>query len=134
MNHRIRASGGLVYFSPELKVTYRPRATVEALARQYFLYGRWRRVVARSHRGTITARYLAAPAMVLGVGGAAVLGAVWRPALAVPGAYLLGTVAAGLWISRGEAQPVRVRTPAVLAVMHWSWGIGFLTSPRDLPR
>ena len=134
MNHRIRESGGLVYFTPDLRVTYRPRSTIKALAKQYFLYGRWRRVVARSHQGTINARYLAAPAMVTGVGGATVVGLFWTPALAVPAAYVLGTLAAGLAISRHEDWPVRLRTPGVLATMHWSWGAGFLTSPRDLPR
>lgn len=134
MNHRIRLSGGLVYFSPELRVTYRPRGTIGALARQYFLYGRWRRIVARNHRGTLNARYLAPPAMVLGVGGATLFGLFWRPALAVSGAYVLATVAAGLLISRGEDPSVRSRTPVVLTIMHWSWGLGFLTSPRDLPR
>ena len=134
MNHRIRESGGLVYFTPDLRVTYRPRSTIKALAKQYFLYGRWRRVVARSHQGTINARYLAAPAMVTGVGGATVVGLFWTPALAVPAAYVLGTLAAGVTISRHEDWPVRLRTPGVLATMHWSWGAGFLTSPRDLPR
>jgi len=134
MNHRIRETGGLVYFTPDLKVTYRPRATVKALAKQYFLYGRWRRVVARSHKGTINARYLAPPAMVAGVSGSTLLGLLWAPALAVPAAYLLGTAATGLAISRDEDWPVRLRTPAVLATMHWSWGVGFLTSPRSLPR
>lgn len=134
MNHRIRESGGLVYFTPDLRVTYRPRATTKTLAKQYFLYGRWRRVVARSHQGTINARYLAAPMMVTGVGGATALGLFWTPALVVPAAYLVGTAAAGLAISRGEDWQVRLRSPGILATMHWSWGVGFLTSPRSLPR
>lgn len=134
MNHRIRQSGGLVFFTPDLKVTYRPRASVKALARQYFLYGRWRRVVARTHEGTINARYLAAPAMVAGVGGSTLVGLLWRPALAVPAAYALITTAAALAISRREDPGVRLRVPVVLGVMHWSWGIGFLSSPSDLPR
>ena len=134
MNHRIRQSGGLVYFTPDLRVTYRPRASVKALAEQYFLYGRWRRVVARSHEDTITGRYLAAPVMVLGVSAGTVAALFWTPALAVPAAYLVGTAGAGLAISRGEPWSVRLRTPGVLATMHWSWGLGFLLSPRDLPR
>lgn len=134
MNHRIRETGGLVYFTPRMRVTYRPRSTVRALASQYFLYGRWRRVVARSHQGTINGRYLAAPVMVLGVSGGTLLALVWSPALAVPAAYVLGTTAAGLAISRDEDWSVRVRLPGVLATMHWSWGVGFLTSPRSLPR
>src|SRR5207247_2275887 len=33
MNHRIRQAGGLIWFQPGLRVTYRPRATLAALAR-----------------------------------------------------------------------------------------------------
>lgn len=134
MNHRIRESGGLVYFTPKLRVVYRPRSSVRSLARQYFDYGRWRRVVARRHRGTINARYLAAPSMVIGVGGAALLGA-WRSeALVIPGAYLASTVLAGIYISRAEPPRVRALTPLVLMTMHWSWGLGFLLSAQELPR
>ena len=43
LNYRIRAGGGRIWFTPELHVTYRPRAGVRALAAQYFHYGRWRR-------------------------------------------------------------------------------------------
>lgn len=134
LNHRIRMAGGLVYFTPELKVVYRPRSTVRSLARQYHDYGRWRRVVARRHRGTINARYLAAPAMVIGVGSAALVG-VWRPeSLVIPGAYLAGTILAGTYISRAEPLRVRALTPLVLMTMHWSWGLGFLLSSRKLSR
>src|SRR5215469_7832195 len=59
LNYRIRASGGLVWFTPELQVTYRPRASLRALARQHFRYGRWRRVVARRYPETVNPRYLA---------------------------------------------------------------------------
>src|ERR1700742_2326199 len=63
LNYRIRAAGGLIWFTPALKVTYRPRATLGALAKQQFRYGRWRRVVARRYPETVNARYLAAPAV-----------------------------------------------------------------------
>ena len=61
MNHRIRQAGGLIWFDPRLKVTYRPRASVRALAIQYFNYGRWRRVICREHPGTANLRYLTPP-------------------------------------------------------------------------
>ena len=61
LNYRIRAGGGLIWFTPELRVTYRPRATLCALASQHFRYGRWRRVVARRYPETVNRRYLAAP-------------------------------------------------------------------------
>ncbi len=62
LNYRIRARGGLVWFTPELRVTYRPRASLRALGAQYFHYGRWRRVVVREHPETASFRYLAPPA------------------------------------------------------------------------
>ncbi len=134
MNHRIRESGGKVWFTPALKVTYRPRASVSALARQYFHYGRWRRVVARYHEGTINPRYLAAPAMVGVTTAALVTGFFWAPAWAVPLGYAAGVTVGGLAITRGESGRTRAAAPLVLATMHWAWGIGFLTSPRRLTR
>ncbi|GAA2153077.1 glycosyl transferase family 2 [Humibacillus xanthopallidus] len=134
MNHRIRESGGTVWFTPDLRVTYRPRASVKALAKQYFHYGRWRRVVARHHEGTINPRYLAPPTMVVVTTAATVAGFFWAPAWAVPAAYAAGIVAGGAAISRGESARTRVATPAVLATMHWAWGVGFITSPRRLTR
>lgn len=135
LNHRIRSSGGLVWFMPDLTVTYRPRGTLEALARQYFNYGRWRRVVAARHEGTINLRYLAPPAMVVGTSAATLLGLASRRtrfALLVPAAYGLAVTAGGFAISRDESLPTRVRTPLALATMHWCWGLGFITSPKRL--
>ena len=62
LNYRIRARGGQIWFTPELRVTYRPRASVRALVAQYFHYGRWRRVIVREHPETASFRYLAPPA------------------------------------------------------------------------
>lgn len=134
MNHRIRRTGGRVWFVPELKVTYRPRSTVQALGRQYFLYGRWRRVVARHHEGTINLRYLAPPVMVAVTSMAVASGLFWWPAWALPAGYLAAITVGGVVISSGESVRTRLATPMVLGVMHWAWGIGFITSPRALTR
>jgi hypothetical protein len=140
MNHRIRALGGLVWFSPRLRVSYRPRSTVRDLARQYRDYGRWRRVVARTHPGTINPRYLAPPAALLGVAAGTGLGlaaaVTGRSGLArglvLPAGYAsvvaVGTVLAG----RGLPAVAAARLPVVLPTMHMAWGWGFLTSPRSL--
>src|SRR5215472_9316533 len=61
LNYRIRARGRLIWFTPELRITYRPRASVLALGSQYFHYGRWRRVIVREHPETANFRYLAPP-------------------------------------------------------------------------
>jgi glycosyltransferase involved in cell wall biosynthesis len=133
LNHRIREGGGLVWFTPRMTVTYRPRSTLRSLAKQYADYGRWRRVVMREHRGTANARYLAPPAAVVAVTVGTVVGlTVWRPALLAPlgyaGAVLLGTAVVG----RDLPPRARAWLPAVLATMHGAWGVGFLSSSRSL--
>ncbi|SNC71452.1 Glycosyl transferase family 2 [Kytococcus aerolatus] len=132
MNWRIRQAGGVVWFTPDLRVTYRPRGSLRALARQYRDYGRWRRVVAAVHEGSINLRYLAPPTALVGVVAGTVLGAAWRPALLAPGGYLTGVVLGGLWEARHEEPAVAARVPLVIGTMHMSWGWGFLTSPRRL--
>ena len=149
LNHRIRLSGGLIWFEPELRVTYRPRSNPRALGAQYFHYGRWRRVVARQHAGTINLRYLAPPAAVsliiagtaVGIAGLAALAA-GAPAavgwlalgLIIPVTYLAGITAVAVVFGRGLTPGVRARAPVALATMHLCWGAGFLTSRRTLLR
>lgn len=128
LNFRIRAAGGIVWFTPDLLVTYRPRGSFRALSRQYREYGRWRRVVAREHKGSINARYLAPPTALAAIAIGAVGGLRWRPLWVIPVAYATGVTVGGLAISRSESVGTRLRTPAVLATMHLSWGWGFLTS------
>lgn len=128
MNYRIRQAGGQVWFTPDLRVTYRPRATLSALARQYFQYGTWRRVVAREHKGSINPRYLAPPVALAGVVTGTIVGAFWRPALAAPVGYVALVTVGGLQASQGRPAAVRARMPLVLATMHMSWGAGFLAS------
>ncbi|MDK1475738.1 glycosyltransferase family 2 protein [Streptomyces sp. 549] len=135
LNYRIRSAGGRIWFSPELLVSYRPRPSVAALAKQYRNYGRWRHVVARYHAGSINLRYLAPPAAVLAVGAGLVAGAVFSPwALVLPGGYLAAITAGSLPAGRGLPVGARVRIPVALATMHMSWGWGYLTSPRKLAR
>ena len=129
LNHRIREAGGLVWFSPRLRVAYRPRPTLRALARQYRDYGRWRRVVARTHSGTINARYLAPPAALVGFVGGLAGGFVWRPLWLAPAAYLASTTVGGLAVRDPRLRAVdRLWLPVVLPTMHLCWGWGFLSS------
>jgi succinoglycan biosynthesis protein ExoA len=148
LNHRIRQAGGLIWFQPALRVTYRPRTTVRALSIQYFRYGRWRRVVARQHAGTINLRYLAPPLAATAVGAgtlaglagvsalAAGAGGVWPAVLtagfAAPLGYLAAVSLVGVRAARQLTPAAAARLPLVLTTMHMTWGTGFLTSPRRL--
>jgi glycosyltransferase involved in cell wall biosynthesis len=131
LNFRLRAAGGTVYFDPRLVVTYRPRGSVKALAKQYFEYGRWRRVVSRRHEGTINYRYLAPPFTVLGVLVSLVSGALVSPFLFIPAlTYAFFILIASARI--GKSLTEFVCLPLILLTMHMTWGMGFLTSPKSL--
>ncbi|MCC9311767.1 glycosyltransferase family 2 protein [Kitasatospora sp. RB6PN24] len=133
LNYRIRQDGGLIWFTPQLRVTYRPRPTVRALAKQYKDYGRWRRVVTRYHRGSVNLRYLAPPTALIAVLLGLVLGAAVHPLFFVlPGGYAAAILAGSLKEGRGLSPRARLQLPVALATMHFSWGFGFLTSPRKL--
>ncbi|MCU0265134.1 MAG: glycosyltransferase family 2 protein [Actinomycetia bacterium] len=132
MNLRIRRTGGLVWFTPRLRVSYRPRPDLRSLARQYFHYGRWRRTVMRSHQGTASLRYLAPPVAVLGVLAGLAAAPWWRPALALPAGYAALVVGASAVTARGLPPAGQAWLPAVYATMHGAWGVGFLLSPRGL--
>jgi len=138
MNLRIRDTGGLIWFTPKMRVTYRPRGSIRALAKQYFDYGRWRREVVRRHPETISARYLAAPVAVTGViagtitglsacfGGPAWLSVGWL----APIGYLLLISLGSLVVGRGLPLSSWWRLPIVLATMHSAWGLGFITGSK----
>lgn len=131
LNFRLREKGGTIYFDPRLQVIYRPRPHLVALAKQYFEYGRWRRVVSRRHKGTINYRYLAPPIATAGFVVSAFMGAFVAPIFIAPAAiYLLFVATASIVISRSLAQYLYLLF--VIPTMHFSWGVGFITSPKNL--
>ena len=131
LNFRLRENGGVIYFDPRLHVTYRPRSSVSALAKQYFEYGRWRRVVSRRHSGTINYRYLAPPFALLGFSASLVLGIVLSSIFFIPAlVYLLFVVLASLKISTSICEYLLLLL--VIPTMHFAWGAGFISSPKTL--
>jgi glycosyltransferase involved in cell wall biosynthesis len=131
LNFRLREKGGLVYFDPRLEVIYRPRSTIKALAKQYFEYGRWRRVVSRRHPGTINYRYLAPPVALVGFMVSLLLGTFLSSIFLIPaGIYALFVLIASIKISTNLLEFVILLT--VVPTMHFAWGTGFITSPKSL--
>lgn len=125
LNHRLIASGGVVWFDPELKVEYRPRGSLRELARQYYDYGRAKRHFARTHRRGLRWRQLAPPALVVML-IAALIVSIWLPAvLLVPLFYVVALVAVGI-----SSESSAIRVASALGTMHLSWGLGFLFGRR----
>ena len=131
LNHRMRAQGGLIWFDPRLVVTYRPRKSLSKLAKQYFQYGRWRRVISRQHPKTTNFRYLAPPLALVINSLSVVLGVFVAPIFLVPFLiYVALLIIGGVIIGRKIAD--KLLMSIVFATMHLSWGAGFITSPKKL--
>lgn len=129
MNVRIREAGGLVWFTPDLQVTYRPRSSVRALAKQYYEYGQWRWILTRQHPRSLRPRYLAAPVAVAGLlGGVASGAAGWRLGWAAPAGYAALVLGGSAVVGRSLPPRALVRLPVALTTMHLAWGGGFLLS------
>ena len=131
LNYRLRSAGGTIWFDPRLEVIYRPRPHLKALAKQYFEYGRWRRAVTRHHKGTVNYRYLAPPLATIVIAFSIAFGIASNPLFFIPAlTYASAILFASLAI--GKSWGERIALPAILATMHISWGVGFLTSPSSL--
>jgi glycosyltransferase involved in cell wall biosynthesis len=130
LNWRLRDSGGVVWFDPELRVTYRPRGSLRTLARQYFEYGQWKREMLRRHPRSLRARQAIAPLTVVANAAGVVVGLTFdRRALLVSALYVGATLAASAVAGRDLDAPARARLPLVFATMHHAWGLGFLRGP-----
>lgn len=138
LNRRLRAAGGVVWFTPELRVTYRPRPRLSALARQFFSTGMWRGELTRRFPSANTLRYFAPPVMVLGVaigvllgtiglvqmalGGSAILTIGW----AIPALYVLLVIGATIVVARRDGVRTQLWFLVVLPCIHFCWGVGFV--------
>ena len=142
MNHRIRKTGGKIWFNPNLKVTYRPRRTIKSLGTQYLQYGQWRRRVMKMHpetaKGLSALRYFAPPlALIANLFGALVgiAGLVLNNCLVlgflIPLTYIVAIKFIGCFVARNVDLKTRFFIPIALATMHMAWGWGFLTSPHS---
>ena len=142
LNYRIRQAGETVWFTPDLVVTYRPRHSLGALARQFFQTGQWRREVVRRHPDTANMRYLTAPvataSLAAGIAAGLVAAAGGPDRLALgwlaPAGYAVGILTASLVEGRGLPPRARAWLPVVLATMHMTWGTGFILDSRPAAR
>ena len=131
LNHRLRKNGGKIYFDPRLQVTYRPRPNLRKLTKQYFQYGRWRRVVSRSHPGTVNFRYLAPPFTLIGTLTSLILGLLLHSIFFLPAAvYGIFLFISSILIAKSFREFFSLLS--IIPTMHFAWGAGFITSTKVL--
>ena len=127
LNIRLRKNGGVIWFDPQLRVSYRPRGSTTALAKQYYEYGYWKAEVVRRYPGSIRARQVIAATVPAAI-GLSLLSAIIRPRYAIPAAvYLITDVGAAAQAADRRASNL-VRLIAVFPTMHIAWGAGFAVS------
>ena len=139
LNRRLRQTGGTVWFTPELVVTYRPRPSLRRLVRQFVATGLWRGELARRFPANNGLRYFVPPAMVaamalgvvaglVGVVGAAIGSPVaWAmTGFVVPAVYLVFVVLGAVLVARRSGLPTMLWLIVVLPCIHVGWGIGFI--------
>lgn len=133
-NLRIVKGGGVVWQSPAIRSTYRPRESLGAFARQWLQYGYWKPFVARRHGQPAAWRHV--------VPGLAVVVALAALVLALVGAGsgLLRAVVAGYGVvlvvlsataAAGASPRLWWRLPVVIATQHLAYGVGSLAGAWD---
>lgn len=141
LNRRLRATGGTVWFTPELTVIYRPRSSLRTLVRQFVATGIWRGELARRFTFANSIRYFVPPAAVLGVIGGLILGIVglatgvtWLTiAFVVPALYLLFVIVETIGVL-GSGIRTALWYLVVLPCIHFGWGTGFILGFLKLTR
>jgi succinoglycan biosynthesis protein ExoA len=124
---RQRALGARVFLDAEIRVIYRPRASLASLCRQYFKYGAGRSRTVRRHPGSMRVRQIALP-INLTVSGLAVVVSPWQPALlSWPAAYVSVLALATVHLVLRHRSWLATLTGPVALAMHTAWALGFLS-------
>ena len=125
---RQRAVGGRVYLDADIRIGYRPRRSLAALARQYYRYGAGRARTVRRHPTSLRLRQAAVPLHVGLSALALAIAPLWPPALAWPAAYASVLLAVSVAMALRHDSACGFLAGPVAATMHVAWGSGFLVS------
>jgi glycosyltransferase involved in cell wall biosynthesis len=133
-NLRLRESGGRILLCPDISSRYHARDSLRKLSKMYFQYGYFKPLVALKVGAIGTLRQLAPALLVLAVILGAVAAAVFepvRPAFAgMLLAYLLACLAFSVAARPGRISSV-IMMPTIFAVIHFSYGLGYLKGIGD---
>ena len=139
LNLRIRAAGHVVWFDPELAVTYWPRENWNKLGRQFAATGTWRGELVRRYGGRNPVRFFVPPLLVLTIVLSVVLAVLqltgvidgWLSAAAStiylgPLSYVVLVVIVAFASHKSRTWRDKWLFVLVLPTMHLSWGAGFI--------
>jgi glycosyltransferase involved in cell wall biosynthesis len=122
-NLRLTLAGGKVWQDPRIRSWYTVRPSLRALWKQYFDYGFWKVAVIRKHGRPASWRHLAPGLFLL----ANVLLPL-KPVIAavVDAPYLAASLVFSIAAAARSGWSLLPALPAVFAVYHFAYGLGFL--------
>jgi glycosyltransferase involved in cell wall biosynthesis len=127
---RVLAAGGRIVLLPEMGAEYVPRDTLKGLAKQYWRYGLYRGKTSRYHANSLRRSHMIAPALALAL-VAAVAPAprlLRMPARLALALYAVSLAAVSVRVADRGSERDAAALPVVFAIMHLTWGFGFLWS------
>jgi succinoglycan biosynthesis protein ExoA len=123
---RLRQAGGRIFMDADIRLTYLPRATVGALARQYYNYGRGRARTLLKHGEKPKLRQLIPPVTLIGCLAGLAMAMVTPWALLAPGSYVAALAGASLVVAVQRMSLCGLLAGMASGVMHMSWSAGLL--------
>jgi succinoglycan biosynthesis protein ExoA len=129
-NYRLRASGGKILLTPDIRSRYYSRSSLKSLWRQYFQYGYWKVRVMQKHTRQMVWRQFVPPAFVgfLVIFSLMALFSTTAFFLLLLGiaAYIAANLAASAWTAAQYGWRYFPYLVASYAILHFSYGAGFL--------
>jgi len=129
-NYRLRKLGAKILLAADIHSRYYSRSSLRSLWRQYFQYGYWKVRVLQKHPRQMQPRQFAPLALVVALLGATLVAVLTSPGwwllLLVVAAYAAANLAASVWLARQAGWQHGLRLPLVFAMLHLSYGLGFL--------
>ena len=129
-NYRLRELGGKILLSPDVKSKYYSRSSLKGLWRQYFQYGYWKVRVLQKHPLQMRPRQFVPPTFVIALIASAFIalfsGSIRILLIPIAGSYVAGNLFASGQLAWSKGWRHFPLLPLVFAVLHLSYGTGFL--------
>jgi len=129
-NYRLREEGFNLLIATDICTKYFVRGSLNKLFYQYYRYGKWKVRVLQKHPRQMRLRQFVPPIFVAALLVSVVPSIIWPPGLyifaLVLGSYLVTNLAASFWTASRRGWRYLFLLPVVYAILHFSYGFGFL--------
>lgn len=127
LDYRLRRAGGRIWLDATIRLDYSMRASLPALARQYWRYGAGRARTVLKHRMSLRLRQMIPPLLLLAIiAGLLLLPLTWLGLLPL-GLYLGAVIAVSAVATAKLRSACGLWAGPAMAAMHLAWGAGFLS-------